>query len=227
MAGNPNFNALNLISINEITSPPKDLEDKRSLKYLLFPLLYISILFPDSKQDLSAGSFGETIWGISFGANEEEVIKTFQTDHNEIPNRMYQQNGYRILEYRNWGMKMGSFDKLRIMIHPSEGVFSVEEEIYLIWDLQKKDEENKERHLKEFNLIIKRLRKLYGREVFLEEPNISRSEKFSDFVSASWLFDDHRWIHLMYEPQDWNVFPELMKIVIIYRDSNRDKRQNN
>ncbi|MCH8011256.1 MAG: hypothetical protein IIA61_04795 [Candidatus Marinimicrobia bacterium] len=215
MAGNPNYNALNLISINEITSP------NRSLTYLLFPLVCISILFPDNKQDL------EVIWGISFGSSEEEVIKTFQTDHNEIPNRMYQQNGYRILEYRNWGKKMCSFDKLRIMIHPSEGVFSVEEEIYLIWNLQKKDEENKERHLKEFNLIIKRLRKLYGREVFLEKPIISRAEKFSDFVSASWFFKDQRWIHLMYEPQDWNVFPELMKIVIIYRDSNRDKRQNN
>ncbi|MCH8068490.1 MAG: hypothetical protein IID16_04335 [Candidatus Marinimicrobia bacterium] len=217
MAGNPNYNTINLISINEITSP------KRSLTYLLFLLLCPPAggLFPDNKQDL------EVIWGISFGSTEEEVIKTLQTDHNEIPNRMYQQNGYRILEYRNWGKKMGSFDKLRIMIHPSEGVFSVEEEIYLIWDLQKQDEENKERHLKEFNLIIKRLRKLYGREVFLEEPNISRAEKFSDFVSASWFLKDQRWIHLMYEPQDWNIFPELMKIVIIYRDSNRDKRKNN
>ena len=215
MAGNPNYNTINLISINEITSP------KRSLTYLLFLLLCVSILFPDNKQDL------EVIWVVSFGSTEEEVIKTLQTDHNEIPNRMYQQNGYRILEYRNWGKKMGSFDKLRIMIHPSEGVFSVEEEIYLIWDLQKQDEENKEKHLKEFNLIIKRLRKLYGREVFLEEPNISRAEKFSDFVSASWFLKDQRWIHLMYEPQDWNIFPELMKIVIIYRNSNRDKRKNN
>ena len=72
--------------------------------------------------------------------------------------------------------------------------------------------------------VMSRLQKKYGKEDLFENTIFGNRESEFRHVSASWRFADKKWIHLIYEPQDWTLYPELIKIIIIYRSSSLDPR---
>ena len=74
--------------------------------------------------------------------------------------------------------------------------------------------------------VLSRLRSNYGEEDLLEETVLNNQESKFRHVTASWKFADKKWIHVIYEPQDWTLYPELIKIIIIYRSSILDPRKN-
>jgi len=195
------------------------------MKYIV-SLLIVSLsvgqaLFPNFSTVLSANTLTGA-HGINFGMSQEQVIQIMQDKHQLAPEQTLLWDNYIILRFRNFP---GShFFRLRLSIHPQQGVFSIEEEIRIRWDLQKPDRDNLNRHQERVNRVLNRLRGNYGNEVFLEPVDLNSRFKKTDFVTATWFFEKNRWIHVIYEPQDWELFPELNKIFVIYRDSNRDSQ---
>ena len=116
--------------------------------------------------------------------------------------------------------------QIRAFVSREKGLFAVEEEIILKWNHQLEEGGNLESHRRAMDTILTRLREKYGREVLLEETPFG--ERYSRFqhVTATWQFAEKGWIHLIYEPQDWALYPELVKIVVIYRSESIDPRVN-
>ncbi len=158
---------------------------------------------------------------INFGMNREEAVESLPDSKPIIEER----NNLTILEYRRVPSNIGLIDKLRIFLTVRDGVFWIEEQFYLKWDLQKEDIANLENHQRELRRVLGRLRKKFGRETLLEPAELDARFREYDSVTATWQLADKRWIHLIFEPQDWGIYPELNKIVIIYRDSERDPRK--
>ena len=138
-----------------------------------------------------------------------------------------QRKDYQILSVKSVNISDGRcIDQLRIFSGKKRGVFAIEEEIFLKWDHQQPDNENMEAHRTSLEEILNRLRNKYGPENLQEKTEIGVRYRKTNFVSSSWKFANNRWIHVMYEPQDWELFPEMVKIVIIYRDAGLDPRSN-
>ena len=138
-----------------------------------------------------------------------------------------QRKDYQILSVKSVNINDGRrIDQLRIFFGKERGVFAIEEEIFLKWDHQQPDNDNMKAHRTSLEEILNRLRDRYGPENFQEKTEIGVRYRNTNFVSSSWKFANNRWIHVMYEPQDWELFPEMVKIVIIYRDAGLDPRQN-
>lgn len=158
---------------------------------------------------------------ITFGMSRKEAVASFPDFKPIIEKR----KNLTILEYREVPSNIGRADKLRIFLTAPDGVFWIEEQYYLKWDLQKEDIVNLENHQRELRRVLGRLRKKFGRETLSEPAELDARFREYDFVTATWQIADKRWIHVIFEPQDWGIYPELNKIVIIYRDSERDQRK--
>ena len=138
-----------------------------------------------------------------------------------------QRKNYQILSVKSVNISDGRcIDQLRIFSGKERGVFAIEEEIFLKWDHQQPDNDNIEAHRTSLKEILNRLRDRYGPENLQEKTEIGVRYRKTNFVSSSWKFANNRWIHAMYEPQDWELFPEMVKIVIVYRDADLDPRAN-
>ena len=119
-----------------------------------------------------------------------------------------QRKDYQILSVKSVNINDGRrIDQLRIFSGKERGVFAIEEEIFLKWDHQQPDNDNMEAHRTSLEEILNRLRDRYGPENFQEETEIGIRFRETNFVSSSWKFANNRWIHVMYEPQDWELFP--------------------
>ena len=138
-----------------------------------------------------------------------------------------QRKDYQILSVKSVNINDGRrIDQLRIFSGKERGVFAIEEEIFLKWDHQQPDNDNMKAHRTSLEEILNRLKDRYGPENFQEKTEIGVRYRNTNFVSSSWKFANNRWIHVMYEPQDWELFPEMVKIVDIYRNAGLDPRQN-
>ncbi|MEE9166799.1 MAG: hypothetical protein V3U24_04970 [Candidatus Neomarinimicrobiota bacterium] len=194
-------------------------------------LLFVLLLFPPSWQTVESGTLTtETAqllvgaYGIHFGTAQEDVIQSLSDEHDVQSVQKISREVYTVLEFPDF--PLSGISKLRVFVHPEEGVFWIEEEIGLRWDLQRRDQDNLEYHQRRLEEILGRLSREYGNEVVHEDTNLGGRFEKNDFVRATWTFPENRWIHVIYEPQDWELFPERNKILVIYRDSSRDPRRN-
>ena len=168
----------------------------------------------------------EEIYSLKFGMNRDEVVAVVESMSDSAVTEV-ERKGYLIFSTRNAKVdKNRNTDQLRLFIGNESGLFAVEEEIFLRWDHQRPDSENMEAHRISLEEILNRLKNKYGPQNLLEETEIGVRYRKTNFVSSSWKFANNRWVHVMYEPQDWELFPEMMKIVIIYRDAGLDTRPN-
>ena len=169
----------------------------------------------------------EEIYSLKFGMNRNEVAASVATmsDSTAID---VERTDYQILSVKSVNFNDGRniIDQLRIFSGKERGVFAIEEEIFFKWDHQQPDNDNMEAHRTSLEEILNRLRDRYGPENLQEETEIGVRYRKTNFVSSSWKFANNRWIHVMYEPQDWELFPEMVKIVIVYRDADLDPRPN-
>ena len=159
--------------------------------------------------------------------NRKEVSAAVATMSDSIAIDV-ERKDYQILSVKSVNINDGRniIDQLRIFSGKERGVFAIEEEIFLKWDHQQPDNDNMEAHRTSLEEILNRLRDRYGPENLQEETEIGVRYRKTNFVSSSWKFANNRWIHVMYEPQDWELFPEMVKIVIVYRDADLDPRPN-
>ena len=169
----------------------------------------------------------EEIYSLKFGMNRNEVAAAVasMSDSTAID---VERTDYQILSVKSVNFNDGRniIDQLRIFSGKERGVFAIEEEIFFKWDHQQPDNDNMEAHRTSLEEILNRLRDRYGPENLQEETEIGVRYRKTNFVSSSWKFANNRWVHVMYEPQDWELFPEMVKIVIIYRDAGLDPRSN-
>jgi len=122
--------------------------------------------------------------------------------------------------------KVDQPSQIRAFLCREKGLFAVEEEIFLKWNHQLEKTENLESHRHTMESILTRLREKYGREALLEETLFGKRYDKFQHITATWQFTNKRWIHLIYEAQDWVLYPELVKIVLIYRNENIDPRES-
>lgn len=162
-------------------------------------------------------------YGLRFGMAQEEVIQTLMDRYRLKPSEKLSRNDHVVLEFGR--LPRREVSRLRVFVHPEKGVFWIEEEILLRWDLQRGDQDNLEYHERRLERVLNRLRQEYGVETILEETHLGGPYSTNNFATATWSFADSRWIHVIYEPQDWELYPEMFKIVVIYRDSNLDPRE--
>jgi hypothetical protein len=116
--------------------------------------------------------------------------------------------------------------QIRVFVSRKKGLYAVEEEIFLKWNHQLKEARNLESHRRAMDTVLIRLREKYGREALLEETPFGKQYGRFQHVTATWQFAYNKWIHLIYEPQDWALYPELVKIVVIYRSESIDPRKS-
>ena len=189
--------------------------------YTLLFILLTTTLHSQGQRSL------EEIYSLKFGMNRNEVAASVATmsDSTAID---VERTDYQILSVKSVNFNDGRniIDQLRIFSGKERGVFAIEEEIFFKWDHQQPDNDNMEAHRTSLEEILNRLRDRYGPENLQEETEIGVRYRKTNFVSSSWKFANNRWIHVMYEPQDWELFPEMVKIVIIYRDAGLDPRSN-
>ena len=188
--------------------------------YTLLCILLTTTLHSQGQRSL------EEIYSLKFGMNRDEVVAAVESMSDSAVTEV-ERKGYLIFSTRNAKVdKNRNTDQLRLFIGNESGLFAVEEEIFLRWDHQRPDSENMEAHRISLEEILNRLKNKYGPQNLLEETEIGVRYRKTNFVSSSWKFANNRWVHVMYEPQDWELFPEMMKIVIIYRDAGLDTRPN-
>jgi len=189
--------------------------------YTLLFILLTTTLHSQGQRSL------EEIYSLKFGMNRNEVAASVATmsDSTAID---VERKDYQILSVKSVNINDGRniIDQLRIFSGKERGVFAIEEEIFFKWDHQQPDNDNMEAHRTSLEEILNRLRDRYGPENLQEETEIGVRYRKTNFVSSSWKFANNRWIHVMYEPQDWELFPEMVKIVIVYRDADLDPRPN-
>ena len=189
--------------------------------YTLLFILLTTTLHSQGQRSL------EEIYSLKFGMNRNEVAASVATmsDSTAID---VERTDYQILSVKSVNFNDGRniIDQLRIFSGKERGVFAIEDEIFFKWDHQQPDNDNMEAHRTSLEEILNRLRDRYGPENLQEETEIGVRYRKTNFVSSSWKFANNRWIHVMYEPQDWELFPEMMKIVIVYRDGDLDPRPN-
>ena len=189
--------------------------------YTLLFILLMTTLHSQGQRSL------EEIYSLKFGMNQKEVSAAVATmsDSTSID---VERKDYQILSVKSVNINDGRniIDQLRIFSGKERGVFAIEEEIFFKWDHQQPDNDNMEAHRTSLEEILNRLRDRYGPENLQEETEIGVRYRKTNFVSSSWKFANNRWIHVMYEPQDWELFPEMVKIVIVYRDADLDPRPN-
>ena len=189
--------------------------------YTLLFILLTTTLHSQGQRSL------EEIYSLKFGMNQKEVSAAVTTMSDSIAIDV-ERKDYQILSVKSVNINDGRniIDQLRIFSGKERGVFAIEEEIFFKWDHQQPDNDNMEAHRTSLEEILNRLRDRYGPENLQEETEIGVRYRKTNFVSSSWKFANNRWIHVMYEPQDWELFPEMVKIVIIYRDADLDPRPN-
>ena len=189
--------------------------------YTLLFILLTTTLHSQGQRSL------EEIYSLKFGMNRNEVAASVATmsDSTAID---VERTDYQILSVKSVNFNDGRniIDQLRIFSGKKRGVFAIEEEIFFKWDHQQPGNDNMEAHRTSLEEILNRLRDRYGPENLQEETEIGVRYRKTNFVSSSWKFANNRWIHVMYEPQDWELFPEMVKIVIVYRDADLDPRPN-
>ena len=189
--------------------------------YTLLFILLTTTLHSQGQRSL------EEIYSLKFGMNRNEVAASVATmsDSTAID---VERTDYQILSVKSVNFNDGRniIDQLRIFSGKERGVFAIEEEIFFKWDHQQPDNDNMEAHRTSLEEILNRLRDRYGPENLQEKTEIGVRYRKTNFVSSSWKFANNRWIHVIYEPQDWELFPEMVKIVIIYRDAGLDPRSN-
>ena len=188
--------------------------------YILLFILLTTTLHSQVQRSL------EEIYSLKFGMDRNEVAASVapMSDSTTI---YVQRKDYQILSVKSVNINDGRrIDQLRIFSGKERGVFAIEEEIFLKWDHQQPDNDNMKAHRTSLEEILNRLRDRYGPENFQEKTEIGVRYRNTNFVSSSWKFANNRWIHVMYETQDWELFPEMVKIVVIYRDAGLDPRQN-
>lgn len=164
------------------------------------------------------------VHGVRFGMELTEVVESIAREYGVRPSRRIEEATGTRLEYDNLKTPRGRVARLRLLVHPVRGLFWVDEEHILRWNLQLPDRDNLESHGRALAALLGDLRSRYGPERFRGKPELSQRFRPDDFVTASWRFPGDRWIHVIYEPQDWSLFPEVNTLVVIYRDSSRDPR---
>lgn len=163
----------------------------------------------------------ETVHSLKFGMKESEVISQIKklTD-NDISTT--ERNLYSVLRI---SLKDNSnFNQLRAFLSQTRGLFAIEQELFIYWNHQIDNQENHEALKDTIGSVMNRLQKKHGKEDLFEDIIFGNRKSEFRHVSASWRFADDKWIHLIYEPQDWSLYPELMKIVVVYRNSSLDPR---
>lgn len=164
------------------------------------------------------------VHGVRFGMGLTETVQSVLKEYGIRPSRLADTPAAKIVEYENLLTSGVRLARLRLFVHPDRGLFWVEEEHALRWNLQRPDAENLEIHRRKLVTVLDNLRSRYGPERLQVEADLSQRFHPDDFVTASWRFPRNRWIHVIYEPQDWWLLPELNTIAVIYRDSARDPR---
>ena len=187
------------------------------------PSLFIFLLLTCSMVHSQELRKLESIHSLKFGMKKSEIISQIKklTD-SKISTT--ERNLHSVLSI---SMKDNSnFNQLRTFLSKDGGLFAIEEEIFIRWNHQIEDGENLLANKKAMESVLSRLRSNYGEEDLLEETVLNNRESKFRHATASWKFADKRWIHVIYEPQDWTLYPELIKIIIIYRSSILDPRKN-
>ena len=165
----------------------------------------------------------EPIHSLKFGMKKSEVISQIKklTD-SKISTT--ERNLHSVLSI---SLKDNSnFNQLRAFLSKDGGLFAIEEEIFIRWNHQIDDEKNIIANKNSMESVMSRLRSNYGEEDLLEETVLNNRESEFRHVTASLKFANKKWVHVIYEPQDWTLYPELIKIIIIYRSSNLDPRKD-
>lgn len=160
--------------------------------------------------------------GIAFGMAQEQVIEIMGTRYKLKPAEGFLRDEFDVLVFKK--VPQSSVDGLRVFINPRSGVFWIEEEVLLRWNLQKDDQDNLENHTRSLHRVLGQLKRRYGKEALSERTDITSRFLKNDFVKATWLFKENRWIHVIYEPQDWEITPEINKVIVIYHDPSLDPR---
>ena len=195
---------------------------------VLFILAFLILCAPNSHLCLAAPTAEfDTLSGtegVSFGMSQKEVIQSIIDGRHFKPGKRLGRPEYTVLEFNRREKRSYPLDGIRVFVHPEDGVFWIEEEIDLRWNLQRPARDNREDHQMQLTRVLGKLRNRYGREELYEETDPGSRFAKDDFVTATWSFPDHRWVHVIYEPQDWGIHPEMNKILVIYRDSGRDPR---
>ena len=187
------------------------------------PSLFIFLLLTCSMVHSQELRKLESIHSLKFGMKKSEIISQIKklTD-SKISTT--ERNLHSVLSI---SMEDNSnFNQLRTFLSKDGGLFAIEEEIFIRWNHQIEDRENLLANKNAMESVLSRLRSNYGEEDLLEETVLNNRESKFRHATASWKFADKRWIHVIYEPQDWTLYPELIKIIIIYRSSILDPRKN-
>lgn len=189
-----------------------------------FTILVSGSIFPQQEDNSNSTHSLIEVHGVEFGMNEQQVVERMNNRFKDPPVNEIMSKNYTVIEFRGVKSEKIQSNKLRFFLAPERGVFQIDEVYVLRWDLQRPDRDNLEDHRQRLNQLLRKLRKEYGREALLETTDLESRFRQEDFVTASWTFADNRWVHLIYEPQDWSIFREMNKIIVSYRDASTDPR---
>lgn len=165
----------------------------------------------------------EPIHSLKFGMKKSEVISQIK----KLTDSKISTTDRNLHSVLSISLKDNSnFNQLRAFLSKDGGLFAIEEEIFIRWNHQIDDEKNILANKNAMESVMSRLRSNYGEEDLLEETVLNNRESEFRHVTASWKFANKKWVHVIYEPQDWTLYPELIKIIIIYRSSNLDPRKD-
>lgn len=195
------------------------------IRLITFAILSSSLVFPRQQEDSPNSTHSLTgVHGIEFGMNKQQIVQRMNDRFKDLSTVEITRENYIIMEFQGVkSEKVRSVD-LRFFLVPENGLFQIDEVYILRWDLQRPDRDNLEIHRRVLDQLLVRLRKEHGKEALLEETDLASRFRQEDFVTATWSFPDDRWIHVIYEPQDWSVFPEMNKILVSYRHASADPR---
>ncbi len=195
------------------------------IRLITFAILVSGSIFPQQQEGSSDFIHSLTgVHGVEFGMNRQQVMERINKRFENPPAYEISRQGYTLVEFSGLKSVKIKSSKLRFFLTPERGVFQIDEVYILRWDLQKSDSDNLDNHRRWLNLLLRKLRQEYGKEEFLETTDLASRFRQEDFVTATWSFPDDRWIHIIYEPQDWSVFPEMNKILVSYRYASADPR---
>ncbi len=183
----------------------------------IFLSLTSHLLFSQDLQKL------EPIHSLKFGMKESEVISQIKK-LTKTAISTTERDSYKILKI---SLKENpNFNELRVFLSKDKGLFAIEEQIFFKWDHQIDDEKNLTENKNIMESVINLLRSKYGKENLLEETILDNRESNFRYVTASWKFANKEWAHVIYEPQDWTLYPEKIKIIILFRNSILDPRKS-
>ncbi|MFQ6674536.1 MAG: hypothetical protein ACE5GH_07110 [Fidelibacterota bacterium] len=158
-----------------------------NISVVTLPLAFLHIVLTQPAGAVPPGEtkFLEGVYHIRFGMGETEVIQSLSGNTGARPVRTVDRENTRILEFERMNVPAGRIDKMRVFVNLEEGVFWIEEQLFLRWDSQGPHGETVRRHQNKMAAVTARLRKLYGPETLLEPVDPGVRSEGRDFVAAS------------------------------------------